>query len=363
MVSGTGIGMTIQNPRVLVICTVLVVIAVFAYILTGVVRAYSIKHSLIDNPNERSSHESPTPRGGGLSISICVVTSILILTCIGWLPGNYAIAMAGGGILVAVVGWMDDHRDISASWRGVLYLIAAVLALLFIGGLEQVKIGDIIIYLGFTGSVLAVVGITWLTNLYNFMDGTDALASMEAISTGAFTGILFWLNNQYGIAVICMVVATACLGFLLWNWPPAKIFMGDVGSCLIGYIFGVLAVVGEVTSTVPIYIWIILMSVFICDATFTLIYRFFKREKWYSAHRSHAYQRLTQLGISHACIAISIFILNIGILWPAAYISYKMNNISVVITALSIILMFILWLSIQYNYQRKIPDLRGKMHE
>jgi Fuc2NAc and GlcNAc transferase len=250
------------------------------------------------------------------------------------------------------VGWIDDHKDIAAGWRGILYLLASIIALVYIGGLEQIKFGGLFIHLNLAGSILAVIGLTWLTNLYNFMDGTDAIASVQAITTGSFAGILFFINNQVGLAIICFVIIMSCVGFLTWNWPPAKIFMGDVGSCMIGYTFGVMAIIGEVTNTVYIYIWIILLAVFIWDATFTLVKRIIYGEKWYVAHRTHAYQRLIQLGISHSTLAIYLILLNICVLWPIAYIAYRWVYLSVYMMLLSIIIVLSLWSIIQYIYYK-----------
>ena len=124
----------------------MVVVTFFSFFTAGLVRIYSLRHLLIDKPNERSSHTIPTPRGGGLSISISIIACIIILTAIDWLSINIAIAMAGGGILVVIVGWIDDHKDMAAVWRGILYLIAATWAVYYAGGLERIKFWESHIY-------------------------------------------------------------------------------------------------------------------------------------------------------------------------------------------------------------------------
>jgi len=339
----------------------MILVVLFSYTVTGLVRRYSLQHSLIDKPNDRSSHVAPTPRGGGLSISISVLVSIYILMEINYLPRNISIAMLGGGCLVTIVGWLDDHRDISVLWRGCSYVIASIWALYFIDSVGQINLGEpIIINVGLAASIIIVIAIAWLVNLYNFMDGTDGIAAIQAVSSALPAGVIFWLNSEPGLAVICFVIVSACVGFLFWNWSPAKIFMGDVCSCLIGFIFGVLAIAGEHTNTIPIAVWLILLSVFIWDTTFTLLKRILMGEKWYVAHRSHAYQRLNQLGVSHSSIAIFVFILNVTIIWPLVYAAYKWDNIMIYLLVFSIILMFILWSGIQIIYRARMPHVMGE---
>lgn len=335
------------------ICLYLALIYAVTILATKGVLIYSLKNSLIDKPGERSSHSTPTPRGGGLPISILILFTVFIFTLTGFIPQNYAIALSFGGLLVSIVGWVDDHRDISAGLRGILYFLASMIALYFIGGLDKIIIGDLVLHVGFFwGSVIAIIGITWITNLYNFMDGADAIASVQAITAGLFAGILFSINNQHGMSIVCFTIITACGAFLFWNWPPARIFMGDVGSCMIGYTFGVVTIIGEVTNSVHIYIWIILLSVFIGDATFTLVKRVISGDKWYTAHRSHGYQKLIQLGVSHSILAIYLLLFNICILWPIAFIAYKWKFLSIYMVLLSIILVFILWSVIQFRSRK-----------
>lgn len=346
---------------ILLIGLLLISVVLFTYIVTGVVRRYSLKNLLIDEPNERSSHTIPTPRGGGLSIAISVLGSIVILMVFNWLPKNIGIAMLGGGCIVTIIGWLDDHSDIPALWRGTSYLIASIWAVYFIGDVEKINMGNpLVINSGLITSGLIVLSVAWLINLYNFMDGTDGIAAIQTICTGSPAGLIFWTNNQSELAIICLVIVAASLGFLVWNWSPAKIFMGDVSSCLIGFMFGVLAISGEHTSSMHTSIWFILLAVFIWDATFTLLKRLLTGEKWYAAHRSHAYQRLNQLGVSHSTLALSVLILNVSILWPLAYAAYRWDNITIYLLLFSIILMFTLWSSIQKCYRTRIQDLKGK---
>jgi len=327
-------------------------------VLTGWFQKYALHRSLIDVPNERSSHLTPTPRGGGLSIVLAILLCIGVLFLTGQLQMDIAIALGIGGFFVSVIAWIDDHRHISALWRAMAYAIAAVFSVYCLGGFNHLQLGSYLLPLGMIGNVLAVVWIVWMTNLYNFMDGTDALAAIQAICVGLLAGILFWLEGKYGVSMVCFVIAVSSCGFLFWNWPPAKLFMGDVGSCTLGFCFGVLAVIGEIEDTVPLVVWFILLAIFICDATFTLLMRIGRNEKWYQAHKSHAYQRLVQLGMSHKQLAIVILIVNISILWPLAWLAYQEQALAFYIACLAGLLMATLWGMIQIRYHNSILSER-----
>lgn len=319
-------------------------------VVTECVRRYALKHSVIDEPNERSSHSVSTATGGGLSIGLSFLIAIVLLAVYSLLPVNLAVALGGGALLVSLTGWLDDHRNIATMWRVILYLLAAVWAVFWAGGLDSISLGIYELPLPYIGNVLAVLWISWLTNLYNFMDGTDGLAGVQATTTAFLSGILFWLSAQHGLALICFVLLAASSGFLVWNWPPAKIFMGDVGSCLLGFSFGTLALIGEKTGSVPALIWLIMLAVFVCDATLTLIRRIVLRERWYAAHKSHAYQRYVQMGASHKKLALSVLFINIGILWPLACVASLQKSLSIYMTLLAIIIVAAIWTVIQRRY-------------
>jgi len=204
---------------------------IFSVIVTGLLQKYALHRLLIDVPNERSSHLIPTPRGGGLSIVFAVLLCVSVLFLTGQLHKDIAIALGIGGFIVSVIGWIDDHRHIPALWRAIAYGIAAALSIYSLGGFNNSQFGLSLLPLGLLGSVLAVVWVVWMTNLYNFMDGTDALAATQATCVALLAGVLFWLEGQYGVAMICFMILASSCGFLFLNWPPAKIFMGDAGSC------------------------------------------------------------------------------------------------------------------------------------
>lgn len=288
----------------------LLAISITASALTWAVRRYAISKSILDIPNHRSSHTVPTPRGGGLAIAATTFCALAALAIAGLIPKGLAAALVGGGALVAFVGWLDDKRGVQPLRRAAVHLMAAVWALAWLGGLPEMSIGWTVLPLGWIGSVLAVVGIIWMTNLFNFMDGIDGLAGSEAVAVGLFGGGLLWSTGHFGIAIPPLIVAAAALGFLVWNWSPAKIFMGDVGSGLLGFLFAVIAIASENSGAVSLLVWVLLLGVFVVDATVTLIRRALRGDRWYDAHRSHAYQRAVQAGYSHAHVSFAIIVLN-----------------------------------------------------
>jgi len=214
---------------------------VISAVLTGLLRRYSLSRALLDIPNDRSLHDAPTPRGGGLSFVAVFLAVLAGLALAGVIPVRLALTLGPGGVLVALTGWLDDRGHVPVLIRLAAQFLAAALALAALGGVESLDLGWHKVSFGAAGSFLAAVGIVWTINLYNFMDGIDGIAGVEAITTAAFAGLLLCWKGAPGMALLCAVLASAAAGFLLWNWPPAKIFMGDVGSGFLGYVFPVMA--------------------------------------------------------------------------------------------------------------------------
>lgn len=281
--------------------------------LTRSVRGYSIRNAILDVPNERSSHSRATPRGGGVAIAAASLSGIGAAGLGGWIDSSLMLALSGGGGLVALVGWLDDRGHIPAPIRMGAHFAAAGWALWMLGGLPDVRLGEAEIAVGWTGTLAAAVGIVWLTNLYNFMDGIDGIAAGEAVSVGSVAGTLLLIMGHGGMAAVAWVIAAAAGGFLVWNWAPAKIFMGDVGSGLLGFLFGTVAIASEGAGAVPLLVWVLLLGTFVMDATATLLRRVVRGERWYSAHCKHAYQRIARAGFSHARVTSGVLLLNAGL--------------------------------------------------
>lgn len=283
---------------------------VLAAVLTGLVRRYSLSRRMMDIPNDRSLHEAPTPRGGGLSFVAVFLAAVTGLALAGIIPAHLALALGPGGVLVALTGWLDDHGHLSVRLRLAVQFLAAAIAVAALGGFESLELGWVTMPLGAAGSVLAAVGIVWMLNLYNFMDGIDGIAGVEAVTTAAFAGLLLAWKGAPGLAVLCAVLASAAAGFLVWNWPPARIFMGDVGSGFLGYVFAVMALASEKAGAVPLLVWVLLLGVFVLDTTVTLFLRMRRGETIWQAHRSHYFQRAVQAGLSHKTVTVWTGVLN-----------------------------------------------------
>jgi Fuc2NAc and GlcNAc transferase len=317
-------------------------------LLTFCLRRLLVRWAILDVPNERSSHERPTPRGGGLAVVAVVLTGTAAAYSAGVIDLRHAGAVIGGGLAVASVGWADDRGGVSRRGRALVHVLAAIWAVWLLGGFELLDAGVGSIELGFPGAILAVVGIAWLINLYNFMDGIDGIAAGEAVLAGLAGGVLTWSAGAGDLALIAFLAAGASLGFLMWNWAPARIFMGDVGSSFLGYLFGVLALASERAGAVPLLAWAILLAVFIFDATITLLRRALRGERWYMAHRSHAYQRAVQSGWSHAQVSCAVLIVNTALAALAALAVFR-PALLLVCCAVAAILLTALYMLIEHR--------------
>jgi Fuc2NAc and GlcNAc transferase len=295
--------------------------AVFALALisTHLMRRYAIERNIVDLPNARSSHALPTPRGGGVAIVISFVSALCALCACGLLDikAVFTWILASGAI--AGVGFLDDHRQLSARRRLAVHAAAGVFVIAMLGGMPTEELarwglGEIRV-----GSAFAVVVLVWGTNLFNFMDGIDGIAGSEAIFVSAAGAWLNWLGRgDAGMTAALLSLSAASMGFLAWNWPPARIFMGDVGSGFLGFMVTALAIVTSQRSSVPIEVWPILGGVFLVDATVTLVKRFWRRDRWMEPHRTHAYQHLARKLASHRAVTLLVSAVNIMWLFPWA---------------------------------------------
>ncbi|NCX93902.1 MAG: glycosyltransferase family 4 protein, partial [Gammaproteobacteria bacterium] len=284
--------------------------------LTYGVRKLALKKSILDIPNHRSSHRVPTPRGGGLGFVVAFYVGLFLLRILHRVDTSLFLALLGG-ILVAWIGYRDDRGEVKARWRALVQLLAAIWGIYWLGGASHWDFGVGVISIPFVLSVLAVIATVWFINLYNFMDGIDGIAGMETVFAATAAGIFLGLQGSE-LASVCVVFAASTLGFLVWNWPPAKIFMGDIGSGFLGYVFAMLIWASNNTHQLSLPFWITLFFIFIFDTTYTLIYRIIQGKKWYLAHREHGYQRLVQAGFSHRTVTVGVLILNLVLAWPFA---------------------------------------------
>ncbi|MDZ4261279.1 MAG: glycosyltransferase family 4 protein [Pseudomonadota bacterium] len=294
-------------------------VAVLSFLLTGALRRYALARSIIDIPNARSSHTIPTPRGGGVAIVVTFLASLPVFGMFGLVPWQQLIAVGGAGALLAVIGFMDDHGHIAARWRLLGHFGAGIWALAWLGGFPPVNLFGISLELHWFGHILAAIYLVWLLNLYNFMDGIDGIASVEALCACLGACLLYGLSGAPALIWGPLILAAAVVGFLYWNFPPARIFMGDAGSGFLGIALGVLSLQAAWVSSDLFWAWVILLGVFIVDATFTLIRRLLRGDKVYEAHRSHAYQFASRRFGKHLPVTLAVGAINLFWLLPVAY--------------------------------------------
>lgn len=287
------------------------------------IRRWAIRKQMLDIPNVRSSHTHPTPRGGGLAI-VAVVLGGIWLYAIGTsvFPWREMLAFTAGALLIAGVGWLDDMRPLSVVVRFSAHGLGALLAIIGFGYCHAISLpflGNL--PLGLLGFPLTLLWIVGLTNAYNFMDGIDGIAGGQALMAGLGWAILGWIAGLPIVAVMGLLLASGSLGFLGHNWPPARIFMGDVGSGFLGYAFAVLTILASQSNPVFVLAGLALVWPFVFDATLTFFRRLVRGEKVWVAHRSHIYQRLVISGLSHrqvSIIYIGLALLGVG--WAVALV-------------------------------------------
>ncbi|HNW36626.1 MAG TPA: glycosyltransferase family 4 protein [Candidatus Ozemobacteraceae bacterium] len=257
----------------------------------GLVRWIALRRSILDVPTDRSMHEVPMPRGGGAAMAVVSMVALIFLHLARpeLLSARWMIAVVGGGIATAVIGWLDDCYSLGAGRRFLVHIAAGAWACWWL-----VPTGSPIWM-----SLFGVFWIAWAINFFNFMDGIDGLAGGEAVMVGLTGGYLAGRLGLLAPQSIAWVTAAAALGFLFWNWPPAKLFMGDAGSGYLGYVFGCLCIGSGMSFQGGFGTWALLLAMFWIDTTVTLLRRILKGERFWEAHRQHFYQRAVQNGFSH----------------------------------------------------------------
>jgi len=267
--------------------------------LTGRVRAWLARRAILDRPVARSAHSAPVPRGGGLALMPAILAAWLVLVLLGQAtPASAGIALLAAGL--SIVSWLDDLRSLPAGLRLAAHLVAAVIGLAFLPGAGAVFQGLLPPLLDRMATALLWV---WFVNLFNFMDGIDGITGVETASVGIGVALVVLSGGDEadGSAVLALTLAAGMLAFLRWNWHPAQLFLGDVGSVPFGYLLGwlLLGLAGK-------GLWapaLILPLYYLADATITLGRRILRRERVWEAHRQHFYQRALGADGDHAAVA------------------------------------------------------------
>jgi UDP-N-acetylmuramyl pentapeptide phosphotransferase/UDP-N-acetylglucosamine-1-phosphate transferase len=332
---------------------------------TGVMRRYALRKELIDIPNERSSHTHPIPRGGGLAIAAITLGALVFY----WLfnpvwPWKVTVAYGSGAGLVATVSWVDDLRSIPNRLRFAAHSLAAVLAIIGLGHWAKISIpllGQV--HLGWLGLPVTFIWVVGLTNAYNFMDGIDGIAGGQAVVAGVGWAIVGLLMDLPFVFIFAGLLASTALGFLFHNRPPARIFLGDVGSAFLGFSFACLAIAGASREPSLAIAGVLLVWPFVFDTLFTFFRRLKNRENVFAAHRSHLYQRLVISGYSHQTVTLLYMGLDVlGLL--LALLVLKKNvwtDLTVVVTLT--VCCFALWGSTVIREKRQLQEIAKQSHE
>ena len=296
-----------------------VLLGVFASATVGtaLIRRVALARNLMDVPNERSSHIVPTPRGGGVAIVLAFTGGLLGAWTLQLVDSRVSMALGGSGLMVAIVGFIDDRTSLPASPRLAVHALSAAWALYWLGGMPPLVAFGHSVDLGLIGDGLALLSLVWLLNLYNFMDGIDGIAGIECVTVcvgGMIVAIL--QQRSDGPLFLPALLGAAVLGFLVWNFPPARIFMGDAGSGFLGLMLGVMALDAAHRSPQSLWGWLILLAVFTTDATITLVRRVLNGAKAHEAHRTHAYQYASRRHLGHRPVVLAVALLNLCWLLP-----------------------------------------------
>lgn len=275
------------------------------------VEAWLRRREILAHPNERSSHSVPTPSGGGLAIVGVVALGAMLAGALGGsllgsarrFPDWWPFGMAGLG--VAAVGWLDDLRNLPQRIRLAVQAAAATAVLLAVGPMASVCLpGWGMVALGWLAGPLAFLWLVGLTNAYNFMDGIDGIAGCQAVAAGLGWAVLGLRRGEPAVVVFSLLLAGASLGFLTRNWPPARVFMGDVGSTFLGFSFAALPLLVDPADPRLFLAGVLFVWPFVFDTVFTMIRRLLHGENILRAHRSHLYQRLVIAGWSHRAVTL-----------------------------------------------------------
>jgi len=309
--------------------------------LTLATQSHAIKNDLLDHPDNRSSHKIPTPSGGGIAIVATYLSSLAGLWFVGSLDSQLFIALFAGGGLIAAVGYWDDRSPLPAKVRLIAHFLSAAIAIiaLQVWSLEYPWNTWLPVWVNVP---LLSLGIVWMVNLYNFMDGIDGIAGIESISTALVLLIFSLYLGQSELAILMLLLAASSAGFLRCNWPPASIFLGDVGSGFLGFEFAVFAVASEAKFELPIWVWLILLAVFFIDTGVTLVRRMLSGEVWYRAHRSHAYQILSRRWGSHKRVVFSVLVLNLLWLTPLSALALYLPDYWFVLLGVAVLPLLII---------------------
>ncbi|MEP5567469.1 MAG: glycosyltransferase family 4 protein [Halioglobus sp.] len=302
-----------------------------SWLLCGLYLRIARRWQILDLPNERSSHLLPTPHGAGLPLFLALVLSVFAADALGASGLSQYYLLLGIAACLVLVGVFDDLRGLSVTLRFAVYALGCAVAVLSIlGPLQAGNAGMLML------AVLAVVALLWVLNLYNFMDGIDGYAASQCLLACCGAALLAWVSGASDTYwLFCLLLAAAHAGFLFWNWPTARVFMGDAGSIPTGFLLGALALLGEAQGYLPLACWLIMLGVFITDASVTLLWRIVTGQPFTQPHRLHGYQRLSRHFGGHLPVLRLLFAVNLLWLIPLACLAALFPKYSILLVILA----------------------------
>ena len=310
--------------------------AVLSAALCGGYLVLARRWQILDRPNARSSHQRPTPHGGGAPLLLAFSVGLLLAA---WWHGPWHsayVTLAVAALFLMLLGVIDDLRGLSVRLRFAIY---GVICLLVAATLLAPVLGPLFTQDALYGSLLLLVvaiAMLWSLNLYNFMDGIDGIAATQCIVACSSAALLSWFaGGNLSYALFCLLLAASHLGFLLWNWPAARLFMGDAGSIPTGFLLAGLALLGAVQGQLNPLCWVVLLSAFITDASGTLLWRVVSGQPFTQPHRLHAYQRLSRYWGSHQAVDMLLLALNALWLFPLAWAVQIWPNYGILLVILA----------------------------
>lgn len=324
----------------------LIIVALISIGIAFAVSRTAARLGLVDVPNARSSHARPTPRGGGLGIVVAVIAGIAYATTVATIPVNPWLLLVGA-TLVAGVGLFDDVRSTSPFLRLCAHSIAALLIVLAFPNSDRIQILDGLTLSGVSTILICCVGVISSINVFNFMDGIDGLAASEAAfaAGGAYLVLSLGGHQDASVVFICAIVFAGCMGFLVLNLPPARIFLGDIGSGFLGLVVSGIAVWTLAERLTSIWVWLILGGLFITDSSVTVVRRLARGENIASPHRMHAYQRLARRWASHGRVTATAVAVNCLWLLPLSIAASLRPQLAPIFTGAALIPLWIaVWL-------------------
>jgi len=297
-------------------------LSVFAGTTVGIYfyRQLAIHYKIIATKNFRTLHRYDIPKGGGLIFSLASIITISYLWARGIITGNTALPISIGGTIATLFGFLDDIIHLPAITKFIIQIILSAFTLIWFLWMPLLSMTDQVSFNFYLLiSPIILLALVWMINLYNFMDGIDGMAASGTVFICVVIGaLLLLIQNDFATGLIVAILGISCLSFLLHNWPPAKVFMGDAGSLFLGYIFGVLIIKTIIDGNISIWTWLIVFGYFVSDTTTTLIVRIFRVKKWYGAHRSHAYQNLARIWDNHLKVVSLVMLYHLVWLLPLA---------------------------------------------